>query len=503
MNIYSNRSYNDINQYPVFPWIITDYTSKILPPFETSNLNKSEGANNRGGNASCHNLSEMATPLIRPFNTPMGMLDITNDSRERKENYKDHWESLENDDDKDENYDRYGSHYSTSLYLTYYLVRVFPFSYIRIELQGKNFDDPNRLFNSVSNSFFCATSQKADLRELIPEFFCLPEMFYNLNDLNLGEIMDEKSKQKKLVNEIEMPNWCNNDAYFFVKKHRELLESIEINEKINEWFNIIFGSKQKGKKAKDIGNLFLRQTYDDYDDIHKNANLSEQIYQKRMVEFGVTPCQLFKNDTSKRQAVKDLKKKPILFNYHVKSLNMWNTNQELEIKDSEEYLEGMPYRLYSSMEGKNEKIIFLYEDQIRIISKKIEAGFLKKKKNRKNKLSKEVAIPKNSKEIKDKIENKVKGENKEKEETKEVKEVKEGEETHNKINNESDNDDNNSEEENEIKDEEDKYTTNKDRISNYNKNLISPKYRMNINEAPFLIYYMGHYIALGGYWNYK
>ena len=26
-----------------------------------------------------------------------------------------HWKYLENDDDKDENYDRYGSHYSTSL----------------------------------------------------------------------------------------------------------------------------------------------------------------------------------------------------------------------------------------------------------------------------------------------------------------------------------------------------------------------------------------------------
>lgn len=31
LNIYSNRSYNDINQYPVFPWIITDYESKTLP----------------------------------------------------------------------------------------------------------------------------------------------------------------------------------------------------------------------------------------------------------------------------------------------------------------------------------------------------------------------------------------------------------------------------------------------------------------------------------------
>ena len=202
------------------------------------------------------------------------------------------------------------------------MVRVFPFSYIRIELQGKKFDDPNRLFNSLSNSFECAMTQKSDLRELIPEFFCLPEMFYNLNDLNLGEIIDEKTKCSKPVNDIEMPPWARGDAYIFVNKHRKLLESAEISEKINEWFNIIFGSKQKGKAAKNIGNQFIRQAYEDFDEVHKNADQNEKIYQKRMVEFGVTPSQIFKNDTNKRISPKDLKKKPILYNYH-KNDDIW------------------------------------------------------------------------------------------------------------------------------------------------------------------------------------
>lgn len=32
MYMYQNvgRSYNDLNQYPVFPWILTDYTSPTL-----------------------------------------------------------------------------------------------------------------------------------------------------------------------------------------------------------------------------------------------------------------------------------------------------------------------------------------------------------------------------------------------------------------------------------------------------------------------------------------
>ena len=111
LNLFSSRSYNDINQYPVFPWIITSYEKSSLPDLSTENI-------------------------IRPFNTPMGMIDITEEAKERKNNYLIIFESDEKD--KEENEDRYGSHYSTSLYLTYYLVRVFPFSYLRIEIQGKN-----------------------------------------------------------------------------------------------------------------------------------------------------------------------------------------------------------------------------------------------------------------------------------------------------------------------------------------------------------------------------
>ena len=208
----------------------------------------------------------------------MGMLEISENSRERAENYLINFDC--NDDKmQDELSDRYGSHYSTGLNLTYYLLRVFPFSYIRIEMQGKNFDDPNRIFNSVEVSFENATSQKSDLRELIPEFFCFPEMFFNMNDLNLGEIDDEKTKKKIPLNDITMPPWSNNNAYTFVKYHREMLESIEVSEKIHDWFNIIFGIKQKGNLAKKIHNLFFAQTYDDFDEKHKTSPAAEKVYQ--------------------------------------------------------------------------------------------------------------------------------------------------------------------------------------------------------------------------------
>ena len=58
----------------------------------------------------------------------------------------------------------------------------------------------------------------------------------------------------------------------------------------------------------------------------------------------------------------------------------------MEIKDSELFLEGEPFNFIKKNEDlKYEKILFLYEDKIKIISKANEKGFLKKNKNKENK----------------------------------------------------------------------------------------------------------------------
>jgi hypothetical protein len=169
---------------------------------------------------------------------------------------------------------------------------------------------------------------------------------------------------------------------------------MEISEKINDWFNIIFGSKQKGKKAKAINNLFIEQSYDEFDEKHKAANDSEKIYQNRMVEFGVTPSQVFKNDVDKRLNVKNLRKKPILFDFLTKRekkqdyIFTLEVVDEIKIRESEIYIEGEPYKIFSSWkkdeEHKHEKMLFLYSDKVKIISKS-EKGFFKKSKNKTNK----------------------------------------------------------------------------------------------------------------------
>ena len=316
INIYANRSYNDINQYPVFPWIITDYISDKIPKINDEKF-------------------------IRPLGTPIGMLEINNDSIQRKQDYLDHWAISKDDEDREDEYDRYGSHYSTSLYVTYYLVRIFPFAYIRIELQGSSFDDPNRLFNSLKTSFECSSTQKSDVRELIPELFYLPEIFLNNNDFNLGEVRasskdinNPKAINFKKIDEVETPQWCYNNAYLFVKKHRELLECYEISKTLNKWINLIFGSKQKGAEANKIHNLYNRQTYEDFEKIFDEMSAEDKEITCRMVEFGVTPHQIFKSDTSQRKINLDRNIKNKLFFKTLENLKK-NDGNGLEIRIDE------------------------------------------------------------------------------------------------------------------------------------------------------------------------
>ena len=89
-------------------------------------------------------------------------------------------------DDIFENPYNYGSHYSNPFYVAHFLTRIDPFSYIMIELQGNKFDDPDRLFLSFNGSYMCATTQKGDVRELIPEIYCVPEIYHNINNFDMG-----------------------------------------------------------------------------------------------------------------------------------------------------------------------------------------------------------------------------------------------------------------------------------------------------------------------------
>ena len=321
LNLFSNRSYHDISQYPVFPWFISDYKS-----------------------------SDITTITYRDLSLPMGMMSIDERSADRCKIYIQTYKSMKSDLTRqkkskyyvasNDNYTVpyfYGSHYSNPFYVAHFLTRIFPYTHIMIELQGDKFDDPNRLFLSLLNSFEGASTQKGDVRELIPEFMYLPEMFNNINDLDMG-VKSDKTK----VNNVKMPPWCNNDPYRFVYDENIIFESDVISEKLNEWIDLIFGYKQRGKEAEKANNVFMRNTYGDLIEIEKVSKEDKEYY-NRLCEFGITPKQLMTkpcDKRSRRESVVDMKditvcKKENLIklnfdiNYHnhlINGITLTNTN---------------------------------------------------------------------------------------------------------------------------------------------------------------------------------
>lgn len=53
--------------------------------------------------------------------------------------------------------------------------------------QGGHFDLADRMFHSVREAWYSASKHNmADVKELIPEFFYLPELLLNSNNFDLG-----------------------------------------------------------------------------------------------------------------------------------------------------------------------------------------------------------------------------------------------------------------------------------------------------------------------------
>lgn len=74
----------------------------------------------------------------------------------------------------------YGSHYSNSGIVLHFLVRLPPFTYMFLAFQGRSFDIADRTFHNLSTTWWLSSSESAtDVKELIPEFFYLPEFLDN------------------------------------------------------------------------------------------------------------------------------------------------------------------------------------------------------------------------------------------------------------------------------------------------------------------------------------
>ncbi|XP_074640856.1 neurobeachin-like protein 1 isoform X2 [Tubulanus polymorphus] len=269
LNTIAGRTYNDLSQYPIFPWILADYVSETL------------------------NLDDPS--VFRDLSKPVGVLNPKNehDVREKYENFEDPTGTIKKF--------HYGTHYSSAAGVMHYMLRVEPFTTLHIQLQSDRFDVADRQFHSIPSTWQGIIDNPNDVKELIPEFFYLPEFLQNLNGFDLGV----RQLSYERVDAVVLPKWAKSPEDF-VSKHRKALESDYVSANLHNWIDLIFGYKQKGEAAVEALNVFYYCTYEGAVDLDAIVDPLERKAVEGMINnFGQTPCQLLKEPHPKRLTIKE------------------------------------------------------------------------------------------------------------------------------------------------------------------------------------------------------
>ncbi|KNC50955.1 uncharacterized protein AMSG_07209 [Thecamonas trahens ATCC 50062] len=256
LNTLAGRSYHDLSQYPVFPWVLADYESEKL------------------------SLDDHA--VYRDLSKPIGALDA-----ERLAYFEERYASLEEADPSVPAF-HYGSHYSSPGVVLYYLARLEPYTSMFAHFNGGKFDHADRMFHSMARTFSGVLHSTADVKELIPEFYYLPEMFENVNEVDFGVRQDGVR-----LDNVILPPWAETPQEF-VAIHRRALESEYVSQHLHEWIDLIFGCKQWGEAAVEARNVFHYMTYEGVVDLEAiDDPMQLAAAEAQIANFGQTPSRLF------------------------------------------------------------------------------------------------------------------------------------------------------------------------------------------------------------------
>ncbi len=250
LNTIAGRTYNDLNQYFIFPWILIDYDSPKI---------------------------DLNSPAVyRDLSKPIGALNPS-----RRQVFIDRYQNWDSDNVPAFHY---GTHYSTAAFVLNWLIRMEPFTSIFLNMQGNKFDHADRIFHSVSTSWKNCQRDTSDVKELIPEFFYLPEMLINMNSYNLGQLQDETR-----ISDVSLPKWAKN-PYDFVRINRQALESEYVSCQLHQWIDLIFGYKQRGPEAIRACNVFYYLTYEGAVQLDQIEDpVIKQSIENQIKHFGQTP----------------------------------------------------------------------------------------------------------------------------------------------------------------------------------------------------------------------
>ncbi|KAF9531325.1 hypothetical protein CPB83DRAFT_848844 [Crepidotus variabilis] len=254
LNQISGRTPSDATQYPVFPWVLSNYSSHIL------DLNEPKS--------------------YRDLTKPMGALTETR--RQAAENRYTNLESV------GEEPFHYGTHFSSSMIVCHFLIRLAPFTNMFKTLQGGDWDLPDRLFSDLARAYESAASDvRGDVRELIPEFFTTPEFLENAANHNFG-ILQQTGER---IHDVKLPPWAHDDPLLFIVLNRRALESPIVSEQLPAWIDLIWGCKQRDQESL---NAFHPLSYEGSIDLDSiKDDLEREATVGIIHNFGQTPRKLF------------------------------------------------------------------------------------------------------------------------------------------------------------------------------------------------------------------
>ena len=387
INKYSGRTFNDSCQYLVFPWLLKNYNKlheinkNELEIFKYLNQTENYSFDESQKEESQENEEEKIINENEKISNSLNNSESSNSEKSIKfedigSEYLKYFRefkypvSAQNERNKYHAIKRYteecifnfkyhsGTHYSTSAYVYFYLMRNEPFSTLLVKLQNYTQENPNRMFLSIQNCVLTLDSGN-DNRELLPEFFSKIEHFINLNCINFGEKISKKLVDDAYISDEKISSKFNliSNKINFIIEHRILLDSESIAMLIGDWIDNNFGANQlPDEEDRPLScNIYPKSTYEQKNDLKKKlikyrspeytkSKLTPEKIIKKITDkinmiicFGQTPYQLFKEKHPKRK-----KEEIKMFQEPEENKIIENENQKyLEKKElGEDYLLG-------------------------------------------------------------------------------------------------------------------------------------------------------------------
>ena len=269
LNILSNRSYNDLTQYPIFPLLLY-IKEKELKEFYSIDM------------FDCNFIKRDLKFSIQTINLMIeeeknkSFLDynkLNGIYYQFPINFKSTYKNLE----KVFGYKEIFFKYNQSLYINN------NFNILNQSNNDISLNDSineNEIFNTNINLFInsnlsnLSENDNDSYNELIPENYYLPEIFFNINNYN------------DLSNKSIIRNDSFGFSYFLCRN----MESIKVSENLNNWIDLIFGCNQKGEGAIKQRNLYIESCF--IDNYFKNVYYLNQPYILDEVINGLIPKQL-------------------------------------------------------------------------------------------------------------------------------------------------------------------------------------------------------------------